>query len=246
MMDCITTRRTLLADPTGTAEVAEHLGSCPGCQAFAKNLNREAALLRHAMEVPVPDQLQERILLQTALQRRPNSFITRLREFIASLSLPTQAGIAMAFSFVLAVGIWNYQPAYDPHLNWSEVVLAHVIGEPDAMAASGAIPRDALVEAFDRYGLAPTADIGTARFVERCVVPGGRGMHIVIDTHRLGRVSLILPPTGLNAVESSARRDGYAATMVSIAGVSIGVVTDEPEKLPALTALLRNVLTRHG
>jgi len=247
MMNCMNTRRTLLGNPAGEhPELIEHLNSCPGCRTFAKKLTKEEALLRTAMNVPVPDQLQERILLQTALRRRPDSIVTRLRQLLTSLTFPTRAGLAVAFSSLMAVGIWHYQPIRDPHLNWSKVVLAHVIGEPEAVASNRSLPRASLVEALGRYGLAVKGDLGTIRFVERCVVPGGRGLHVVIDTDRLGKVSLILPPTGLRADRSSARSDGYTASMVDIDGVSMGIVTNEPERLHELTALLARSLVRQG
>lgn len=246
MMNCLTARRALLAEPGASdPDLSRHLRECPHCCALARTLAEDEAALRAAIDIPVPDHLQDRILLQTALRRRTSGF-DWLTRHSAWLSGARGGALALACSLALAVGIWQLQPAHDPHLNWSEVVLAHVIGEPDAVGATASLPGARLSAALGRHGLALGARLGTIRFIEHCPVPGGRGTHIVIDTERLGKVSLILPPPGVRVAASAARGDGYAAATVDIAGVSVGIVTSEPDKLKALSALLAQAITRQA
>ena len=77
-------------------------------------------------------------------------------------------------------------------------------------------------------------------------MPGGRGTHIVIETRELGKVTLLLPPSGMRVAGGEARGEGFSAQIVNIVGVSFGIVTDKPENLPALAALLNRQVVSNG
>lgn len=245
MINCLATRRELLADPaTHNVDVSQHLASCPHCMAFGAKVSAEEVLLRGAIDVRVPEQLQERILLQTQLQRRTHGWLSSFGQRIANFSFPARAGISAVLSVAAAVmiGMW-YPASTNIHsFNWGEVALAHVIAEPAAVASMATVPRAALSDALAGYNLALAGDIGAIRYVEHCAVPGGRGMHIVVDTRELGKVTLILPPAGMATGAGTAAGEGYVAQMMQIAGVSVGVVMKERQKLVAATALLNSTI----
>lgn len=238
-MNCLTARSGLLADPSAhDAALLKHLADCPACRSAAAAAARGDALLRSALNVQVPAQLVERILLQTELKRGRSRPLNRLRQRIAELVQNYPGGLAVALSFLIAVGIWVAQPVQQDNLNWGEVALAHVIGEPSAVNSTATLPPSVLAKALAPYGLALTGDLGVIRVVTPCPVPGGRGSHIVIETREFGRVTLILPPVGKRAAAGEARGEGLFARMVEIGGVGFGVVTNDAGRFPALANLL--------
>ncbi len=247
MMNCLNVRRILLADPEAhAAALPEHLAGCPSCRAFAAGLAAHEAALRLAINVPVPEHLQERILLQTQLRARRRDWAGAWRNWLQVLSFPRRAVFAAGCSMALLLAVWTGQPADQRSIDWSDVALAHVIGEGSGQARAGTVPRQELVAALAAYGLALNGELGAIRMVDHCPMPGGRGVHVVIDTPDLGTLTLILPPLGVRTVGGMARSEGHAAQVVRIAKSSIGVVTERPEKLQALAARLQQRVVALG
>ncbi len=238
-MNCLTARSTLLADPSAQdAALLKHLADCPACRSVAAAAARDDALLRSALNVQVPEQLAGRILLQTELTRGRSRPLNRLRQRIAQLVQRYPGGLALALSVLVAFGIWVAQPDQQDNLNWGEVALAHVIGEPSALNSTATLAPSLLATALAAHGLALTGELGVIRVVSPCPVPGGRGSHIVIETREFGRVTLVLPPVGKRAAPGEARGEGLFARMVEIGGVGFGVVTSDASRFPALANLL--------
>lgn len=103
MTNCLTSRAAMLADPTTQdAALLAHLADCPACRAAAAAAMRNEALLRSAIQVQVPEQLQERILLQTELKRRRANFPNWLRDRVAGLVRAYPGGLALALSVLIS------------------------------------------------------------------------------------------------------------------------------------------------
>lgn len=239
MMNCLAARSALRADPSAQdPALSKHLADCPACRTAAAAAARDDALLRSALNVQVPEQLADRILLQTELRRARSRPLNRLRRRIAELVQGSPGVLAVALSLLIAVGIWVAQPARQDKLNWGEVALAHVIGEPSAVHSTDTLPPSVLAKALAAHGLTLMGDLGVIRVVSPCPVRGGRGSHIVIETREFGTVTLILPPVGKRAAPGEARGEGLFARMVEIGGVGFGVVTNDADRLPALANLL--------
>lgn len=240
MTNCLTARAVLLANPAAhDPDLWAHLALCPGCRGFATSISHDEALLRGAIDVPVPAQLQERILLQTQLQRGCPFSAIGLRIWTAVKNAPYRAGAGAVVAAVMAIVIWMSQPADAARPNWGEVSLAHAIGEPSAVQSTQSLPPAALSAALASYGLVLKGDLGDIRFVEHCPVPGGRGIHAVIDTRQFGKVTLIFPPfSRKHGGFGAASGEGLSAQVFNIGGVSVGLVTNDAGNLSALAGLL--------
>lgn len=239
MMNCLIARAALLADPSVQDKaVAAHLADCAACRNAAAAALRDDALLRNALNVQIPEQLAERILLQAELKRGRSNIASRLKSWAAGLVRGHPGGLALALSMVIAVGLWVAQPAQQDKLNWGEVALAHAIAEPSALASTATLSPAVLAEALAAHGLALTGDLGVIRVVSQCPVPGGRGTHVVIQTRNFGVVTLILPPVGQHTAPGEAHGEGLSARMVEVGGVGFGVVASDAASLPALATLL--------
>lgn len=238
-MNCLTARAILLADPdTQSIDLTAHLEICPNCRGFSAEVARDDALLRRAIDVPVPRELAARIMLQAQLKQRRADPLSRLRDWFDNVTGWRGAALACALSAVLFVALSMVQPSRAPELNWGQVALAHALAEPAAAASQAVLPRHALATALQDYGLALKGDLGVIRFVEHCPVPGGRGTHIVIETPKLGTVTLLLAPPRERTGRGTARGEGLAARTVDIIGVNAGVVASESADLTALAAFI--------
>lgn len=234
-MNCLSTRRTLLSDPHAISTVlSAHLAHCDACRQFAHRLACDETLLHAAMSVTPPEQLAERILLRTKLRLRQ----PRWYRWMDAWTQPHRVAYATAASLLLVLSAWLAVPTSET-AQWSEVVLSHVIGEHSALTTNTSIAPQAMNQALKEYGLSLNASLGTLSYFDHCALPGGRGIHAVIDTPDLGKLTLILPPRGVRASLGEATREGYTAQIVQIGQASVGLVADRPENLAHFLQRLR-------
>ena len=254
-MNCLTTRRHLQATPHQTStEITQHLAGCESCRQFAARLLREEQLLAASIAVPVPEQLAERILLRTQMQTRRSFWAPALQLWqrwqhssLQSL-LARPLPLAMAATTLLTLGLSWQLLWVDADLNWNEVLLAHAASESEAeMAASGSTVAQAeLQQAFKEYGLKTMSDLGKVRYLGRCLLPGGRGVHVVIDTPDLGQVTLILPPKGVKAHSQLARLENYSGQVIQINQASVGIMSQDQSNITALIQRVQQRVTGLG
>lgn len=240
-MDCLNIRRTLLAVPNAqTAEIQQHLASCPDCKAFAVALSGQESDLLAALEIPVPEQLLDRILLNVALEEK-NQWRLRLKGYLEQVfSKPALWRYGAIVSAIFALVIWSQKLDYEKNLNWGEVILAHTLGEDigHEMGLKASISPQTLQRALAEYGFSTTGDLGTVRYLDHCALPGGRGLHIVLQVPQIGEVSLIVPPQGQNIKEVTVEREGLAAQILQIHSKNLGIVTSSPDSLREIKAFL--------
>jgi hypothetical protein len=227
-MNCLDVRRLLWTNlVSGDAQLRQHLTTCPGCTQFAAELARQDAIVQQALNVPVPPHLAERILLTTRPHRARRS------------------GYAIAASVLLAVtlgvisqlgGLRSASP------DWSEVVLAHVLNERDTLASTERIPLDTLKSELQRFGLAVQGDPGTVRFLGRCDMPGGKGLHVVLDTPERGLLTLIIPPGDADSDADHSARDGLSSRLLALNGRAVGLVLPESQSMDEVSEWLGSVL----
>lgn len=227
-MNCLDVRRCLLQNPAaGDKAMQRHLQDCVHCQVFASELHRQEALLQSALDVPVPSRLSERVILNSRLKR------SRLQRYI-----PAAAVLLMIMA---GIGRYMLPPHFTPAA-WSEVVLAHVLNERETLERDGNVPVDQLRAALAGFGLALNNELGHIRYLDRCEMPGGKGLHVVIDTHELGLVTLILPPKGILVDGGQSKREGFVSALIQVGDTAVGIVTKHPEHMVPLNRWLRTEL----
>ncbi|WP_341675511.1 DUF3379 family protein [Niveibacterium sp. SC-1] len=203
-MNCLDFRRAKLADPYRLNVAAQaHGNGCTNCQSFALRVDREEEQYARALAVPVPEGLNDRLVLAVRGQRRTS----------------WQAW-AMAASLVAAVGIgfaaWRFeQPALGgaPQLVSSGAPMAaihHVLDEPEALRASYEIPIEEFQAVLAGFGAKMMAPVGKVVLIKRCPGPEGEGWHIVIDGPQ-GRITLLLFPGTQVRKPMMARMNGMEA-----------------------------------
>jgi hypothetical protein len=226
-MTCLEVRQTLLVNPEeNTSEILRHLEQCPACKAFHRSLMNQDEKLKSALEIPVPPKLSERVLLANNLTPHSN------RRWM------WMGGVAASF-LVMALGFNGvFKQSTDP--SWGEVAIMHVLNEEKALNAEGNISEASVNEALASFGLAETGHLGRVRYLEHCEMPGGAGLHVVVEHEALGVFTLVLPPQGVIAQSNTAKRKGLVAQFVSIGGTSVGVVTSETVQEGAIKQWVAN------
>ena len=146
--------------------------------------------IEKALLVPVPESLDERVLLRQKI-RRPS----RLAPF------------ALAASITLAVGLGilvyherrpaNEQVVAGAALGGQHTALAAISyvldHEPQLLRANQAGDPAVMRDALLRLGMRLPEDRIRVRYLGKCPVPSGTGEHVVLETP-LGHVTLILVP----------------------------------------------------
>jgi hypothetical protein len=230
-MRCLEVRQQLFVSPEiGTADLKSHLEQCASCKAFQTQMLMQERLIKQAIEVPVPTHLSERILLANNLA--PSS------------KRPWFIGGGIAASFLAMTLFFNGlvgQDQADP--SWGEVAIMHVLNEQKALTANGNISKHVFNEALKQFGLAETGHIGRVRYLEHCEMPGGQGLHVVVEHESLGVFTLVLPPEGVYARSPKAQRKGLVAQFVSIGKGSVGLVSAQSSQMPSIKRLVEDQLT---
>ncbi len=246
-MNCLDTRRMLLADPRAeSSPLSAHLSQCEACRAFLVRLQRDEIILHQAIDIPVPAQLEERILLKMQLRNRvSNSRLSNqwqlFKNWINTWLTLRPLGLSAMVLASAMFGLWIVWPSFVQPV-WGDLMLTEVIGEPEALKTSLEVPTLSVQAALKDYGLALKAGMGKVHYLDYCDLPGGKGLHAVIETPDLGKVSLIIPPVGAHLKPATSSRAGYTAQIVRLKASSIGVVTEQPEKLAAFSDRLQTYL----
>lgn len=252
MISCLETRRVLQQmHYQNSADITQHLQTCSACRSYASRLQHEMAQLQSALDIPVPDQLAERILLHVQLQEhhvlkrnRPAVSFSAWKGYLARFCSHCVRPTGMAEFAIVAVtvlALWGLPllSLYDQGANWSEVILAHTISEDSSLSKVDTVPIDTLKQALKHYQLSTNENLGLIRYVGHCALPNGRGLHVVINTREWGELTLILPPKGVDAAASLAQREGYYSQIIRLNHTSIGIVSRQPQHMAAIQHHLR-------
>jgi hypothetical protein len=226
-MNCLEFRRQLATDPqSADADYVRHRQECSGCaDAHTRALGFENSL-RRALNVPVPAQLAESILLSqaTAEQRQRVRLRRRGVLFAAAASIVLAFGVGMRISAqplpALAVG----------HLEGEASVLQKV--EPVADAD--------VREAFKKMGIAVDQVPAGISFVACCPVGRVVSVHMVMPETN-GPVTVLYLPDRQDA-RSDFVRDGWLGRSVPIAHGTLVFLAHETAHFDQLENIWRIAL----
>lgn len=227
MMHCLDVRRELATTPAALSTGARaHLRQCPRCAALAADALRQEARLRRAMEVPVPEGLEQRVLLRQRLQHRRG----RRRAVRWALA----AGVLLAVA-----AAWQLRP-----VPVEQRVVAAVADYLSARAGALAVPVDgsldpASLDAVTRpFGLQLGEGVGPVREVRPCVIRDRQGLYLVMDGEKGPVVVLVLPE---ERVERRVRFqvDGRHGLLVPCPRGGLAIIGQPGERLAALEQRLQ-------
>jgi hypothetical protein len=218
-MDLSEFRRRLGAEPASQdAEMRAARRAGPEFEAAAAAADRFEALLREAVDVPVPGGLVDDL----AALRAP----TARRRWPVALA----AGLLLAIG---AAGVtWQLRPGWD---SVEDYVIAHYrhdgAGLLEQRAATEPARARALLAEFDLAAAPGLA--GIIGVIKVCPTPDGRGIHMVLNTQRGPLTVIYMPQT---PVTDGARLafDDVEAMLIDLPAGSAAVIGHEVEEYYAL------------
>ncbi len=165
-LNCLEFRRQLGTDPHVGGDFLQHRNACPRCaDAYARAMSFEKTL-RNALEIPVPEQLAESILLAqaTGAQQRHRHFRRR--------ALWTAA----AASIVLAFGIGMRLQAKP----LPELAISHLQKEAFVLGKTQPVSDEDIRNAFETFGVTIRDIPAGTSFVACCPVGKYVSVHLVV------------------------------------------------------------------
>lgn len=229
-MNCLETRRSLLAEPRRrTHDLERHLETCAGCSSVASGLTALDDRIADAASLPVPDALAERILL--ARKPRP-----KLRYYAAAAAIVLAASLGTILGTSDLIDPATTVEAVGPE-HPAVAAISEVAQDVPRAALSDVEASREMEQVLGRLGLALKKGEATAHYVGKCQVTGALCDLIVLSTHDAQANVLLVPdhPLGERVLVS----DGRMSALVSPArsGGYI-VVSDTPKNARRMARLI--------
>jgi hypothetical protein len=225
LMNCIEFQRELNANPRRLGGAARaHAEDCATCaRRMVRQLNREDDL-SDALAIPVPDGLEDRVLLAARMEGRRGA-----RRY------------ALAASVLLAVAVLLALPLRDPAPDLLAIAAGHVVGEPQHLAETNAQAPRRVASLLALAG-ARLEQALPVTYANDCELPDARGHmapggHIVIETVH-GRVALMLMPHGKTETSQRRKQAGMWVELHPAARGSYALVAPTEAALDAARALV--------
>jgi hypothetical protein len=230
-MNCLETRRSLLAAPRGrTPELQAHLTECAECERLASRVDELDTRISEAALVPVPQGLADRVLYgKRAKPRWP---------YAAAAAVLFASGlIGFAAPQVYEASGWSGpMEAVGPSHPAVAAIAMVVEQQPAYLDESRGVDIVAMEDGLKRLGLSLRKDGVKVDYAARCYMPETECDHLVLDTPD-GPVSVILVPdypVGSRALVADRRM----TALVSPAGSGAYIVVAGSPKIAKRTEKL--------
>jgi len=212
-MNCLDYRRVLLAGEGETRAMHDHRMQCASCNALSAEHAAFEQDLRHALEIPVPPGLEERLLDTVSAGNKPVS--------------PPQAGrrrflaAAAASAGAAAVGLYTWFGRDDP---LAMDCIQFVLKEEAKSIMMGAMPRAEAARILSAtLPLELLERIGQLRHIGPCPFNGQTAYHVVLSVPQDKITLLIMPATRLST-RKRAVYEGFHARVIPLRNGSVGII----------------------
>ncbi len=222
-------KRALLADPTHLQpEQVRALEQDTELRAWFNEALELDGLIHQAMQLPVPEDLEERLQSLTCGQPVPRR--TGSRRWL-------QAG-ALAASLALVVAGYSYLGFRDP----AAEIIAHIQHEPASLISDNGVKLQDVQALLADYGMRLQTQLGKVTYLTRCRLQGHAGVHMVLETD-YGRVTVLLVP-GLAVKEmKEIQGDGLEGYLIALQErYGMAIVGRAGQPLMQVERLLRDAI----
>lgn len=230
-MDLAEFQRLLGSEPRSRdPEVQRARASGPEFEEAAAAAERFEVKLERALGVPVPEDLPE-----------------SLEGLAASAAAPRHVWrpLAIAAGLLIAVGaaslVWRAQHYWD---SVEDYVVGHYRhdGARVLARADGHATDDAGQLLADFRMRAAPALAGRIDFIKVCPTPGGKGIHMILDSPEGPLTVIYMPHTSVND-RQMLDFDGMQAMLVQLSSGSAVIVGRPEQRIPDVYALVRDSIT---
>ena len=174
-MDELTFRRHILANPfTQDTQVLQAAHQDPVKQQFWHDVKQQEIALQQALQIPVPDDLADKLLWEQVSQTQPDS--------ISKPSTPRRPlWYALAASVVMVVSI-SWLSFHSNESKFYEDVIAHIVHVSEHELTGEVISLDSLNAKLAKFGGVINAALGDILSANYCVIDGVESLHVQIGT----------------------------------------------------------------
>ena len=179
-MDCLTFRRTVLADPRrADGGMIDHVAKCGQCDDYRHEIQRLDSVLESAIKVPMPECLPARILV------RQSNKSGRFSEWGLSA--------ALAACCVIVVIIGLRIDSQESPLRWQAAVQSYMNQTVFAPGIASSVGHGEVNTVLTRVGVELSPSVGEIAAVVPCVIGDHRGAHLIVSGKH-GPVTVLIMP----------------------------------------------------
>jgi len=221
-MNCLAVCRLLGADPNSDNDaIKNHLLTCNPCAAYAEQQSKLTDSMEQAINIPVPEGLVSRILLQQGInQKKQQNF--HLHRFYA-----------IAASVLLTVAVIAGLLFINSPVDLAKVALNHVKGELKHLHENNNVQLVKLNSLLQPFNMKLNSSLGEISYAGSCKIKNSVGVHIVVQTET-GPVTILLMP-GEHLKNRKLVDDViYSGSIVPINNGSFAIIGEKKEFLSDL------------
>jgi hypothetical protein len=234
-MNCLEFRRHLGSEPASTLDAfVAHRESCPHCAAASARADALEIRLQRAINVPVPVNLADRILLaQTTEKRHGARSRSRVRGF-GALILAAAASVVVA---LIALPQRQQSPT-----EMSNLVVEHLHHHEVGRAETGnPVSNAAVIEAFAARGVALSAVPQGINYVHLCPAGPYRTVHMVMP-EQSGEVSVFYVADSASRERVDFDKDGMRGREVPLGEGALVMLAREDRDFDAIETVWKSAL----
>lgn len=218
-MNCTDFRNHLLAEPAArSADMLAHADDCPACAQFAQVMQSMDRDLLAAMEIEIPANLGQTVLLQKIAQRR--------RRMVGMYALAASVLVGVGLAAGLFVGRATAPvPA---------ALLAHVAHEPQLLEPSNdTVSIQRVSEVLREGNVRLHGDIPTVSHAVLCPFRGNLVPHLVVNAQN-GPVTIMLLPNETIERSTPFEEGNMKGILVPVGRGSIAIIGTDPAQFESL------------
>lgn len=197
-MDELEFRRRTIAQPNELdKELQEFANSSADRQQFLNESKAFDKQLDDALDITIPDNLAERIILNTSLKEKARTDELEQKDNVVSARSWfkfDRMHLALAASFVIAVSAFMFSEEQSIKQTAGEHALAHVYHEIYALNKTQPISIQAVNEKLALLGGQISDLPGKVTYVTFCDFQGERGLHLVFESD-FGPMTVFIVPS---------------------------------------------------
>lgn len=231
-MDELNFRRKLFADPNdSTSEVVDACQKDPNKAKFKADLQQLDDKIASALNVEVPENLAERILLNQSITTKIKTQKKRRVHIAVAASIVAAVG--------LTIGVMQSPKHYDGLV---EHAIAHMSAELDHIPNHGEATLSQLNDKLTYFGAELLEQVAKIKFVSFCTFEGTRSLHIVMDDQGRDVTVFVVPKKANLKYQNTAFLNGFSGTSTELNDASVVVVTDDSDSSYKWSQILTNSL----
>ena len=221
-MNCLDVCRQLGGDPfTDDNDILNHIKKCDTCAAYATQQKKLTGALEQAINIPAPEGLASRILLQQSINDKQQHHVNRKQLFAIAASVILTVSLVTGLLFVnLPVSI-------------EKIALNHVKDELQHLHENKNVELVKLNSLLQPFNMKLESSLGKITYAGSCIIRKSKGVHIVVETES-GPVTILLMPGEFVKNRKLVDDAIFSGSVVPIENGSFAIIGSQRESLSDL------------